>query len=258
MTEMKVFIITDLEGPALISRFNQTRDVTPEEKPRWMRLLTGEVNACIDGILDFDPNAEVVAWDGHGSGGIVEELFHRDAKLIARGPISAPYGLDETYQALMFVGQHAMMGDRGVLCHTYSSKSIEYYRINDVEMGEFGCRALMAGTMGVPTTLVTGDDVTFEEARALVPEIQGAVVKWAMGRELALHLSHEAACDVIRVQARLACERTNHIEPYFFAGPYTQEVRYLEGVEVSVADGWERVDDRTIRRTEDDITKLRV
>lgn len=255
---MKVFIITDLEGPALINRFDQTRDVSPEEKPRWMRLLTGEVNACIDGILDFDSDAEVVVWDGHGSGGIIEELFHRDAKLIARGPIRAPYGLDQTFDALMFVGQHAMMGERGVLCHTYSSKSIDYYKINGIEMGEFGCRALMAGTMGVPTTLVTGDDVTAEEARALVPDIQTAVVKWAMGRELALHLSHQAACNVIRVQARLACERGRDIKPFFFDAPYTQEIRYLEGVEVHDGPGWERVDERTIRKTSDNILELRV
>ncbi len=255
---MKVHIITDLEGPALISRFDQTRDVTPEQKPRWMRLLTGEVNACIDGILDFDPDAEVVVWDGHGSGGIIEEQFHRDAKLIARGPIRAPYGLDESFDALMFVGQHAMNGERGVLCHTYSSKAIEYYKINGIEMGEFGCRALMAGTMGVPTILVTGDDVTAEEARALIPNIQTAVVKWAMGRELALHLSHEAACEVIRLQARLACERAGEIKPYFFEGPYTQEIRYLEGVEIHAAPDWERVDERTIRKTADSILELRV
>ncbi len=255
---MKVHVITDLEGPALISRFDQTRDVTPEQKYRWMRLLTGEVNACVDGILDFDPDAEVVVWDGHGSGGIVEELFHRDAKLIATGPIGPPYGLDASFDALMFVGQHAMMGDRGVLCHTYSSKHIEYYKINDIEMGEFGCRALMAGTMGVPTTLVTGDDVTRDEAQALVPGIQAAVVKWAMGRELAMHLSHEAACDTIRVQARLACERRREIAPYVFPGPYTQEIRYLEDVDFGEPEGWELVGERTIRKTSDNILDLRI
>ncbi len=257
---MKVYILTDLEGPAMISRFDQTRDVSPEEKPRWMRLLTNEVNACIDGILDFDPNAEVIVWDGHGSGGILEELFHKQGKLIARGPIRAPYYLDETFDALMFVGQHAMMGDRGVLCHTYSSKSIEYYKINGIEMGEFGCRALMAGTMSVPTTLVTGDDVTIEEAQALIPNIEGAVVKWALARELAIHLSHEAACELIREKARTACERTGEIKPYFLEGPYTQEIRVLEGLSIQgyLDGGWEFVDNRTVRKTSEDICDLHV
>ncbi len=38
--------------------------------------LTKEVNACVDGILDATPQAEVVVWDGHGSGGIIEDDFH--------------------------------------------------------------------------------------------------------------------------------------------------------------------------------------
>lgn len=246
---MKVYIITDLEGPAMISRFDQTRDVTPEEKRRSMWFLTGEINACVDGILDFDPDAEVIVWDGHGSGGIDHQRFHKQAKLIARGPIRAPYFLDESFDALMFVGQHARMGDRGVLAHTYSSKAIEYYKINGVELGEFGCRALMAGTMGVPTTFVAGDDVTIEEAQELVPNIVGAAVKVALGRELAIHLSHEAACELIQDKAREACEKTGQIQPYFFEGPYVQEIRVLEGVSIQhhLDCGAEFVDNCTVR-----------
>lgn len=257
---MKIHVITDLEGPAMINLFSQTRDVTPEEKLRSMWFLTGEVNACVDGILDFDPDAQVIVWDGHGSGGIDNRLFHKRARLIARGPISAPYYLGDSFDALMFVGQHAKMGDRGVLAHTYSSKTIEYYKINGVEMGEFGCRALMAGTMGVPTTFVTGDDVTIEEAQELVPNIVGAAVKTALGRELAIHLSHEAACELIREKAREACECTGQIEPYFLEAPYVQEIRVLEGVSIQhyLDQGAEFVDSRTVRRHADNICDLSI
>jgi len=257
---MKIHIITDLEGPAMINQFSQTRDVTPEEKARSERLLTGEVNACVDGILDFDPGAEVIVWDGHGSGGIDHMGFHPRAKLIARGPIRPPYGLDETFDALMFVGQHAKMGERGVLCHTYSSKTIEYYKINGVELGEFGCRALMAGTMGVPTVFVAGDDVAVEEAQELVPNLVGAAVKQALGRELAIHLSHQAACELIRPRAAEACRMIPEVAPYYFPGPYTQEVRVLEGVSIQgyLNGGWQYVDQRTIRKTRDDICELAI
>lgn len=257
---MKIHIITDLEGPAMINQFTQTRDVTPEEKARSDWFLTGEVNACEDGILDFDPQAEVIVWDGHGGGGIDRTRFHRDAKLIARGPIRAPYYLDETFDGLMFVGQHAMMGDRGVLCHTYSSKSIQYYKINGIEMGEFGCRALMAGTMGVPTIFVAGDDAAVEEAEALVPEIVGAAVKQALSRELAIHLSHEASCALIRKQAAAACARCKDIPPYYFPGPYTQEIQVLEGVSIQgyLDGGWELVDRRTVKKTRENICELNI
>lgn len=257
---MKIYIITDLEGPAMISRFNQTRDVTPEEKKRSEWFLTGEVNACVDGILDYDPHAEVIVWDGHGDGGIDVMHFHPRAKLIARGPICAPYFLDETFDALMFVGQHAKMGDKGVLCHTYSSKSIEYYKINGVELGEFGCRALMAGTLGVPTAFIAGDDVAVEEAQELVPNIVGAAVKQSLARELAIHLSHEAACELIRAQAAVACQRISQIAPYYLLGPYTQEIRVLEGVSIQgyLDGGWEFVDKRTVRKTREDVCELAI
>ena len=255
---MKIHIITDLEGPAMINQFTQTRDVTPEEKARSEYFLTGEVNACVDGVLDFDPQAEVIVWDGHGGGGIDEMRFHPKGKLIARGPIRPPYGLDETFAALMFVGQHAKMGDRGVLCHTYSSKSIEYYKINGIEMGEFGCRALMAGTFGVPTVFVAGDDAAVEEARELVPNIVGAAVKQALARELAIHLSHQAACELIRERAREACAAIPEIKPYFFPGPYTQEIRVLEGVGIQhyLDNGWEMLDNRAVRKTRENICEL--
>ncbi|MEN6643125.1 MAG: M55 family metallopeptidase [Armatimonadia bacterium] len=257
---MKIHIITDLEGPAMINQFTQTRDVTPEEKKRSEYFLTGEVNACVDGILDFDSSTEVIVWDGHGSGGIEEMNFHPRAKLIARGPIRPPYYLDETFDALMFVGQHAMMGERGVLCHTYSSKTIEYYKINDVEMGEFGCRALMAGTLGVPTVFVAGDDVAVEEAQALVPNIIGAAVKQALARELALHLSHAAACELIRVKAREACSKIADIPPYYFPGPYTQQIRVQEGCSIQgyLNGGWQFIDTRTIQKTSENICDLSI
>ena len=46
---MKIYILTDLEGPAMVSRFNQTREEGPQKRTA-MKLLTWEVNAAIDGI----------------------------------------------------------------------------------------------------------------------------------------------------------------------------------------------------------------
>ena len=54
--------------------------------------------------------------------------------------------------------------------------------LNGVAMGEFGCRAPFAGSMGVPTLFVSGDDKMAAEARALVPEIVTAEVKVGMHR----------------------------------------------------------------------------
>ena len=88
----------------------------------------------------------------------------------------------------------------------------------------------------------------------------GAAVKQALSRELAIHLSHEAACELIREQAHVACERTSQIAPYYFPGPYTQEIRVLEGVSIQgyLDAGAEYVDSRTVRMTRENICELHI
>ncbi|MCD6508177.1 M55 family metallopeptidase [Candidatus Poribacteria bacterium] len=259
---MKIYILTDLEGVAMVSRWDQTRtgDATPEAKAQAMKLLTWEVNAAIDGILDVYPDAEVIVWDGHGSGGIDIMEFHPKAKLIPRGrPIFPPYFLDESFDALFFVGQHAMAGTEGApLCHTYSSKTIEYYKINGMFVGEFGARAIMAGTFGVPTVFISGDDKAVAEAKALVPNIHGAIVKWGLGIELAIHLSPKAAQGVIRRTAAEAVRDIGSIEPVRVDPPYEQEIRVYEGVSIEgyLKRGAEKIDDRTVVIRSDNICDL--
>lgn len=245
----------------MVSRFVQTRDwqQTPELKQQAMEFLTGEVDAAVDGILDADPAADVIVWDGHGGGGILLDRFHPKARLIARGPIRPPYFLDASFDALFFVGQHAMAGTADApLCHTYSSKKIAYYKINGQAVGEFGARTMMAGTFGVPAVFISGDDKAVAEARALVPGIHGAIVKWGLGLELALHLAHAAARDVIRRTAARAVRDIGRIPPVKIAPPYEQEIRVLEGVPIAnyLERGAEQLDARTVRLRSDNICDL--
>jgi len=205
---MKIYVITDLEGPAMVFSFDQTR--LPEATERIAqakRFLTREVNACVDGILDVDAAAEVVVLDGHGSGGIDYELFHEQAQLIAgyRRPSFAC--LDETYDALFFVGQHAMAGTPAApLAHTQSSRTIEYYRLNGELIGEFAQHAILAGTLfGVPTAFLSGDDKAVAEAQTLAPALVGVVTKVGLGLEAARSVSPRRAQKLIRAGAAEAC-----------------------------------------------------
>ncbi len=192
---MRIHIITDLEGAAMVFTFAQTRVATGDPlKNQAMGFLTAEVNACVDGILDADPAAEVVVWDGHGSGGIDYASFTEKATLVA-GRVPAPYGLDETFDALFFVGQHAMAGtSNGPLAHTQSSQTIEYYKLNGQFIGEFHQRAYLAGTVyHVPAAFLSGDDKAVAEAQALVPELVGVITKWGLGWEAARSLAPRRA-----------------------------------------------------------------
>jgi D-amino peptidase len=264
----RVHVITDLEGAAMVFGFGQTRGSEPTPaKLEAMRLLTGEVNACVEGILAFEPRADVVVWDGHGNGGILYEQFHDLARLLPHGNTPAPYGLDDSFNALFFVGQHAMAGTPDApLAHTYSSRTVEHYKLNGQPIGEFGMRAYMAGTLfGVPVAFLSGDDKAVAEALALVPELVGVATKQGTGLESALSLGPGEARRLIRKGARRACKRVaaGKIAPVRLDPPYEWEVRVLEGQEAALErylrnPGAERVDDRTaVIRTDDPRAVLR-
>lgn len=249
-TPMKIFIMTDLEGVAMVSRFDQTREeATPESKAQAMKLLTAEVNAAVDGILDAAPEAEIIVVDGHGNGGINIMEFHPKAKLIPRSPNKLPCYPDSTFTAMFFVGQHAMAGTQGApLAHTYSSKTIEYYKLNGRLVGEFGAMAYTAGSFGVPVVFISGDDKAVAEAKTLVPNIVGAVVKQGLDLELAIHLSPKAAQELIRKTAAEAVRDLHRIQPITLDPPYELEIRVKEGksIEHYLRSGATKIDERTV------------
>lgn len=257
---MKVFILTDLEGVAGVNRWVQTRDGETPEKLRAMKLLTGEVNAAVEGILDFDPKAEIVVLDGHGPGGMWYEDLHPAAQVILHGVFERrSYVLDSSFDAYFFVGQHAMAGvEDAPLCHTYSSREVEAYVLNGKVIGEIDGRAALAGSFGVPTVFLSGDDKACAEARERISGIVTVEVKRGMGVELACHLSHEKARELIRAGAAKAMGRINEIAPYVIEGPYELEIRLLEGADPApfIRRGLEQRGERTLVMSGDSLDQL--
>lgn len=253
------FILTDLEGPAGVDSFTQTRpgDGYPERVEAAKKLLAREVNACIEGIRSVYPDSRIDVWDGHGPGGLLaEDLI--GGNYMREGQ---PYKRLEGYDALLFVGQHAMAGTYNApLNHTYSSKTIAYYRLNGVFIGEFAARALIAGLQGVPTIFLSGDDKAALEACVFVPEIETAIVKRGLGIEAAEHLEGEEACLLIREGAADAVRRMDEIRPFTgISAPYTLEIGYLAPqTKGRQGEGIEWINDCIVRISSNDIRDLPV
>lgn len=258
---MRYILITDLEGAAGVDSFAQTRTTDPVAKGPGMKQLTLEVNACAAGIRSADPEAVIDAVDGHGSGGLYPEELVGCRYVGLIGTTVHRLLAEGAYDAMLFVGQHAMAGTVAApLNHTYSSLEVMYYRLNDVFIGEFGARALLAGSMGVPVIFLSGDDKAAAEASMFVPEIETAITKRGRGLELADHLTSEEACRVIREGAARAVARVAGIPPYTgIEAPYTLEIRYYR----PIADPfWTSnphavfVDERTVRLAVSDLSLL--
>jgi D-amino peptidase len=242
-----VFLITDAEGVAGVCRQEQT-----DPKDQEMRqLLTGEINAAVEGFLAGGVD-EVVVWDGHdGSATLSTLTIHPRAKLMIGGA-GLHMTLDRKYSAVGFLGQHAKAGVRAaIMGHSYSSLGIQNIRLNGKPVGETETRTMLAGWHNTPVIFLTGDKAAAEELKALVPEAETAIVKEGLGRYTCISLSAVEARNVIREAARRAAGKIGAIKPYRVEGPVAIEIEYTTRnslrMDAAEAMGGEVVDDRTIR-----------
>lgn len=173
---MKIYLMTDLEGVAGV--LNYLDWCTPDGRYYELakELLTQEANAAIEGFFAGGATQITVA-DGHGHGGINPVSLDSRVELIRGWPDKWPLLLDKTYNALAFIGQHAMAGSEYAhLPHT-GDFNVMSQAINDLQVGEFGRLVLCAGELAVPTIFGSGDQALCREAEALVPGIMTACVK---------------------------------------------------------------------------------
>src|SRR5215831_20068389 len=77
-----IFMITDAEGVAGVCRQDQTDPKDAEMR----QLLTGEINAAVEGFFNGGAD-EVIVWDGHdGSQTLSALTIHARAKLLMGDP----------------------------------------------------------------------------------------------------------------------------------------------------------------------------
>ncbi len=174
---MKLYLMTDLEGVAGVLDFEEWTSPGNIHYHTARELLTHEVNAAIDGFFEGGAT-EIIVCDGHGPGAIDVTLLDSRADFL-RGWGDGPWPLclDNSFDGLAFVGQHAKAGtEYGHLCHTQSLHHIDL-AINGLSIGEFGQLAMCASELGVRTIFGSGDEAFAKEAEALVPGIETVAVK---------------------------------------------------------------------------------
>lgn len=242
-----VFLITDAEGVAGVCR----QDKTDPKDAEMRQLLTGEINAAVDGFFDGGAD-EVVVWDGHdGSQTLSALTIHPRSKLLMGG-LGVSMSLERGYAAVAFVGQHSMANVKGgIMAHSYSSLGIQNMRMNGKPVGEIETRVALAGWYGVPVIFLSGDRAAVEEYRRVVPFGEVAEVKEGLGRYTCISLSAEFARALIRDRARAAMAKIGKIKPVKIEGPVTFEIEYTTRnslpIDAGRAPGAEVVDDRTVR-----------
>ncbi|MFF8986444.1 M55 family metallopeptidase [Streptomyces globisporus] len=223
---MKALISVDMEG---ISGIVHSSETNPEryDYQRGRELMTAEANAVIAGVLDAEPTADVLVADAHGTfRNLLPEQLDRRARLVRGKPraLNMLAGLDEETDAALFVGYHVRAGEGpGVLAHTMNGEILDV-RVTGRSLGEIGLNAAMAGHLGVPVVLLSGDDAACAEAADLIPEAVTVPVKEALGMAAAVTLHPEEARDRLRRAAADAVSRRREIPPLSLTGPLDVEV----------------------------------
>jgi D-amino peptidase len=239
---MKVLISADMEGISGIVDWDQVTPGTADYLARGRQLMTGDVNAAINGAYTGGAD-EVVVADGHWDGrNILIETLDPRARLNSGSP--SPYsmlqGLDDkpTPDAVIFVGYHAMQNTKkAVLDHSWSDTRTRAVYLNDVLVGEIGLNAALAAAWGARVVAFTGDQHAGAEAQDLLgPDLEIAVVKNATGRFAAQCLplpeARERICDacargVLKLREGRAAQPFKVAEPVRLAVEF-QHTHYVD------------------------------
>ena len=219
---LKVFISVDMEGiTGVVNGDDASR--SGKDYGHFRQTMTREANAAIEGALAAGAS-DIIVRDSHGSAlNLLPELLHRSSKLIrdwSGGTISMMEGIDESYDAVVFVGYHARAGtSNAVLDHT-SSGSVTDVSANGKSLPETGYNALIAGHYDVPVVFVAGDKAVCDQAKELLGSVETVAVKEGIGAA-ALNLHPEVAREQIRAGVERALRNLSRYKPYKLQAPLT-------------------------------------
>ena len=256
---MKIVMGVDMEGITCItSREHTSRD--GRLYAQGVEFMVGDINAAVQGLVDAGVD-DVIVWDNHGAGlNAPLAKFHPAARYVCgSGPNGTrwPY-VDEDTDGLILLGYHAKAGTlHATLEHTMSSASWFRLKVNGREIGEIGYDGALAGAVGVPVIMVSGDDKLCAEAADLFgPDAVTVCVKQGHARHGALCLAAEKTAPMLRAGAAEAVGRIGKIQPLDLGSPAVVELTYKHTDHADGADlrgfAGRRIDGYTVQWTAPD------
>jgi D-amino peptidase len=258
---LKVYISADMEGVAGVVTDDHLGPSGFEYQTarEW---LTGEVNAAIRAARAAGAT-EIVVSDSHGNGeNILLDLLPTDVMLVRSWPrpLMMMQGIDETFDAVLFIGYHASTTNpRGVRAHTMSSGTLTAVRLNGVAVPEAVINAAIAGHFDVPVVMISGDEAAVVEASEHLGDIEGAVLKWDYGFHSVLTVMPAEGQDIIAGAVGTALSRLHEFQPFRIERPIRVEVsfkNYLAAELLAYLPMVDRVDSHTIAYTGADMLEV--
>ena len=231
---MKLFICADMEGATGVVHRDQLLDEGGDRYKRACSLLTGDINAAIEGAVQ-EGVEEVLISEGHAHmRNVVIEELHPAAQVV-RGPatwenkpLCQIQGLTEDFDLAFFLGFHSRAGTpKGLLAHTWAGAIVHEIRVNGSVFGETAINAAICGDFGVPVGLVCGgNDVAHEAREDLGDVVETPVVKDVYGFNIAACWGPKATGPRITSAARRAVVKfqQGQLKPFCPVRPTTADL----------------------------------
>ena len=257
---MKIFISADIEGVAGCTTWDETERGN-ELYDYFANQMTLEVKAACEGANEVGVK-EIVVKDAHSSGrNIDHRKLPQNTKLVrswAGHPFSMVQELDDTFDAVLFIGYHSAAGrDTNPLSHTMDT-FIEYIKINDQIASEFLLHSYIAAYLDVPIAFLSGDAGLCEDVKTLNENIKTVAVKEGKG-DSTINLHPDFACDLIEEGVKEILSQDLKYNKIELPKKFTLEIKYREHKDAykrQFYPGVKRVDENTIKFNSDDYMEV--
>lgn len=227
----RILIALDLEGVNHV--VGEPYSGLGHSSPQWeiaRAQAALEVNTAADAL--FAAGAETVAlWDNHGGGHNVDSAA-LDGRICLLDPDPAKlrmYFAENRYDCICYFGYHAMEGTLGgVLAHTMSSVSVQYYKLNGQYIGEVDMDAYIAAAHGMPSVFFAGGHIACAQAERAVPGITTVITKREVSRNSAEFRDNEALLAEIREKIVQAVQKGGTPRPLAFPAVFEKSFKRIE------------------------------
>ena len=225
---MRYLIATDLEGiHGILGESDKTLSDCESEYKKATENAALEINTAARAL--FEEGAELVAlWDNHGRGNNLD-YSKLDPRIVVadwrKYSTRMGFAKDFSFDAILYLGYHAREGSfNGVLAHTYSSKSVQYVKIDGKPVGELEIDSIIAGTYNIAPIFAASDEVGIAQFNALAPDAVSVVTKYGKGRNTAtLRAQGEVLADIYEGVKKAV---KSGVKPVPYSFPADLEIRY--------------------------------
>lgn len=220
--------------------------------------MTKEVKAACKGANKAGVE-EIVIKDAHGSGrNIIPYELPENAKIFREWsghPYKMVDGIDETFDALLFIGYHSYGGSGGnPLAHTMNSSKIDYIKINKNFCSEYLMHAYIAAYLDIPVIFLSGDKEICKEAIKYNEQIVTVATSEGRGGG-SLSINPKLAEKIIEQKVRESLEGDLNNKKIELPESFEVEIRYnahKDAYKNSFYPGVEKIDSKTILFKNDD------